>query len=251
MPDALKNGAGPLSVLLVVFVLTPCLRAQDLNHLLTQTYLQSASTPSSTGSAPAGKPSLDQEGERNDEQPKRAGATPSEDHYYPRSIFVYGGTWSDNDFGDILLGKTAPRDSHVWAFGMSRTVYEYNRNLLFELELNVAKHTGEQHHWAFNSAFSARWMRFPWDEHVNSTLSFGLGPSYALDRPEIENEPDEDTARFLIFMVTEATFGLPGKRGSRWETFVRIHHRSGGFGLIKESIGSNFITVGLRYRFGQ
>jgi len=169
--------------------------------------------------------------------------------YYPRSVFLYGGRWTDNQFGDLLIGRTEPDESYLVAAGVSRTVHEYNRNLLFETELNVTRHVEEQNHWAFNGALSARWMRFPWDRYVNSTFAFGLGPSYALERPEIEEEDDEDTARFLIYMMTELTFGPPGPRGSRWETFIRIHHRSGGFGLIKDSIGSNFITLGLRYRF--
>ncbi len=174
----------------------------------------------------------------------------SDFRYYPWSVFVYWGKWSDNEFGNIILARAQTRDSHVSVAGGSRTVAEYNRYLLFETEFNAAKHFESQNHWAFNGALSARWMIFPWDGLVNSTLSFGVGPSYALESSDIEGETKEDTSRFLIYMVTELTFGPPGRRGSRWESFLRIHHRSGAFGLIRESVGSNFITFGVRYRFG-
>jgi hypothetical protein len=41
-----------------------------------------------------------------------------------------------------------------------------------------------------------------------------------------------------------------GRSDSKWSVPVRIHHRSGVYGLIApRKVGSNFITIGLRRDF--
>lgn len=149
-----------------------------------------------------------------------------------------------------MLGRTDLGDSHVGVIGASRTLWHYSENLLVEGEVNIARHRGEQNHFELNSAMSARWISFPWDSYVNSSFSFGMGTSLATELPEIEEmEADRDASQTLFFLQTEVTFGPPISADSPWETFVRIHHRSGGFGKIIDAQGSNFLTFGIRYRF--
>ena len=165
------------------------------------------------------------------------------------SIFAYGGKWSDNRIGEIIQGRTKLRSSYVWVGGVSRKVHDFNDDLQLEMEFNVARHSGKQDHYEFNAAASLRWQSFPWDRYVNSTLSYGLGPSYAERRPPIEQRSDRDPTHVLVFMPVEITFGPPEKYDLPWEVLLRVHHRSGAYGVVSDAGGSNIISTGLRFRF--
>lgn len=180
--------------------------------------------------------------------------SPGEAHAEERerewSVCVYRGKWSNNRIGEILQGRRVIRSSYIWAAGIARPVYRFSEDLLLEAELNIATHAGMQSHSEFNAAVNLRWLRFPWDRHVNSTASFGLGPSYAHERPPIETSHTRHTpARLLVFMPVEMTFAPPERKDSSWEVLCRIHHRSGAYGVVSNAKGSNFIAAGLRWRF--
>src|SRR5690606_19259995 len=51
----------------------------------------------------------------------------------------------------------------------------------------------------------------------------------------------------LVYLGAELNFSLV--EAPQWETFVRVHHRSGGYGFIADLDASNAITGGLRYKF--
>ncbi len=165
------------------------------------------------------------------------------------SVFGYGAQWSANNIGAILRGETEFRASYLAVAGGSRTLYGYGRSLRLELEANAAAHTGLQHHSELNTALLVRWNRFPWDRLVNTSVAFGLGPSYAFRTPEVERHPRRPASRLLVFMPVEITFALPHDHNPRRELLLRIHHRSGAFGVVSDARGSNFVSAGFRYRF--
>jgi hypothetical protein len=168
----------------------------------------------------------------------------------PWAVFAYGGRFTDTRFVHIVFrGRTEFRNSYVWVMGVSRKIYDFNEHLGVEGELNIARHSGLQNHFEFNGAVLLRWNTFPWDNHVDTSLAYGLGQSYATERPPIEEEPDRRATHVLISMPAELTFAPPKSRGSPWEVMVRIHHRSGAFGLFKDAGGSNFVSLGMRYRY--
>ncbi len=51
----------------------------------------------------------------------------------------------------------------------------------------------------------------------------------------------------LVYLGAELNFSLVDL--PQWETFVRVHHRSGGYGFIADIDASNAITGGIRYKF--
>jgi hypothetical protein len=166
------------------------------------------------------------------------------------SVFVYGGQWTDTRFMEIVFqGRTDFQSSYVWVAGVSRNVHDISRHLRAECEFNVGLNSGRQDHGEMNTAFSLRWRTFPWDRYANTSLAYGLGISYAFERPPIEEEPDRRASRTLIFMPFELTIAPPREKKSPWEAMARIHHRSGAFGIFKDAGGSNFLTAGLRCRF--
>ncbi len=165
------------------------------------------------------------------------------------SAAVYGGRLSDNRIGEILYFRTQMEPSHVWAVTLTREVYRVTDDLVAEIEGNLARHTGLQDHFEINGAFLLRWRRFPWDRFVKTTLSYGVGPSYALRKPAVERRSEREPAHLLVFMPVELTLAPPERFERAWKTLVRVHHRSGAYGVVSNASGSNFVTVGLRYRF--
>jgi hypothetical protein len=165
------------------------------------------------------------------------------------SVFAYGGQWSDNPIGKILLFQTKFENSYVWAAGISRKIIDITDDLLIEAELGAARHTGLQDHFELNASFNLRWHNFPWDNFVNTSIAYGLGPSYANRRPPVEESSRQKPAHVLVFMPLEITLAPPKQHNLPWEFIVRVHHRSGAFGVVSDAKGSNFVTVGLRYRF--
>ncbi len=166
------------------------------------------------------------------------------------SVYAYGGQWTDTRFVRIVFrGQTDFQNAYVWVVGGSRNIYSFSRHLRAEGEFNLAQYSGRQNHREVNTAFSLRWRTFPWDRYVDTSLAYGLGLSRAFERPPIEEEPDRRAVRTLLSMPTELTFAPPREKRSPWEVMLRIHHRSGAFGVFRDAGGSNFVSLGVRYRF--
>jgi hypothetical protein len=161
------------------------------------------------------------------------------------SAFAYGGKWSDNRWNEIIRGQTALRSSYVGVAGAALKLHDFCDHLGLEGEANIAGNSGQQNHFELNTAAILRWQAFPKSRSVATSFGYGLGLSYAFDRPPIEEQPHRRASRTLLFMPTELTVGPPE---SPWELMLRIHHRSGAFGVFKDAGGSNFISLGLRFR---
>ncbi len=165
------------------------------------------------------------------------------------SVFAYVGEYHHRHIHQILTGDTKSGNTYVWSLAATRHIYDISEDLSLELEVNTAYHTRKQHHWEINSSLNLRWHSFPWDEYVNTSFAYGLGPSYAFKKPFVEEREDTHPSHLLVFMPVELTFTAPDKYDATWESFVRIHHRSGAWGVVSNSKGSNFISAGIRYRF--
>jgi hypothetical protein len=77
-------------------------------------------------------------------------------------------------------------------------------------------------------------------------ISLGDGPSFATEPPKLEMKNFEEAKRLQNYVFLELTFGLP--RFPRWDLVIRIHHRSGIFGLLGGS-GSTVPALGIKYKF--
>lgn len=155
---------------------------------------------------------------------------------------------TDADLADCLGGNFSWEDAHLVAFGLGRRLITVWNHLNFELEGQVGKYFGDQDHLEFNLLLIARWLTFPWNDYLKTTLAVGNGVSYATDIPEIEAENHAKTARLLDYLMFELTFGLP--QYPQWDLITRVHHRSGAYGLFDGVHGaSNALALGLRYHF--
>jgi len=176
-----------------------------------------------------------------------------------------GSLMADNGALSVYWAKNSPdrlvdivrhlnpemRASYLNTVALSRVWHESKR-LRWEWELQVARHHGMQSHWESNAVLVARWMHFPWDQWLDTRFAFGQGLSYALEVPPLEprSEPDEEeSARLLNYLLLELEV-VPPRAEAHWSGFIRLHHRSGVFGTFSGvEGGSNFIGLGVRYRF--
>ncbi len=174
---------------------------------------------------------------------------------WPGSLFaqefalaLYGAQMTREKWEQAILPGAQYTDATLLAVAGAWTAKRFfNDQLSWEMEAVVGKHFGGQHHWEFDlSIFGFRWHRFPWDEHLATSLAWGIGPSYATRIPKVELDTNENSNRWLIYWFGELTMGPPK---ARWEALLRLHHRSDGFGTVHEDGGSNALGAGVRYHF--
>ena len=165
-----------------------------------------------------------------------------------QQVSVYLGQHAQNRLVHILSRLSAGRqDSYLVSVAYGRPFHRTG-GLRWEWEGQLVRHVGKQRHVELNAVLVARWMRFPWDRWLDTRVAFGEGLSWASETPPLEprGDPDgeEGSARLLNYLLLEVE-GTPPR--SPWSGFVRIHHRSGVFGLFDGvEGGSNFIGLGVR-----
>jgi hypothetical protein len=120
--------------------------------------------------------------------------------------------------------------------------------LQLEGEVDVAKRFNGANEWEVDVLPVVRWTSFPWNRFLYTNARVGaLGFSYVtgISDWERQNSGNDKGSRLLQFLVMELTFA-PSKTSSS-EAFIRIHHRSGDYGLFNGAAGgSNYLAVGFR-----
>ncbi len=165
-------------------------------------------------------------------------------------LMVFGGALSTNEFlSEIILGGTlAFEDSGVAGVGLSKRLFDLGDYVGFDAEGQVIRHFGEQDHWEFTALILLRWLVFPWDKYVDTTLAVGEGISHASRVPVLERRAfgEDESTDTLNYLVGELTFRLP--EVSSWELSLRFQHRSGVFRTIDnvQESSTNFV-VGLKF----
>lgn len=163
------------------------------------------------------------------------------------AVTIFGGAMNSGNIEDILsLQHVRYRDANLVGLGVSKRFGGLWDVIDFEIEGQVDRHFGREHHWEFNLPVIARWKAFPWNAYVPTSFAFGVGPSYATQKPAQERAQNGGTQRFLIYWVAELEMGLPDEP---WSVLTRLHHRSTAFGLSGRTGGSTWTLVGLRRRF--
>jgi hypothetical protein len=119
--------------------------------------------------------------------------------------------------------------------------------LYFEGEVHMVRHFAGQRHWEFNLPFGIRLTTARRMLGLADSLAFGLGPSYATEPPPHEARPGVPNARFRVYFHIEAARQLSDANGT--QLFLRVHHRSGVWGLVAPRGSSDAIAIGFRRRF--
>lgn len=172
------------------------------------------------------------------------------------SAVMYGGQWTETDLVPILTRqRTDYRNSNIWALGLNR-VFMYRNAFRAEGEVIAAKHTGVMKHGEV-VAVGILHLTVP---GTPVFLRGGEGLSIATENPSMENRTfdplkwpwtlhSQKSSQYLNYLMFEVGFNLPTSQPI--ETFLRIHHRSGIFGLMcPPTCGSNFVSYGVRMPIG-
>lgn len=164
------------------------------------------------------------------------------------AVSLYGGALTDEDWHRSITGQADFVDSQLLVAAVQRNVWgSSENNWSLGVEANMAKHFGTQEHWEFNlPVFTANWHAFPWQETLNQSVGFGMGPSVTTQRPRTEEELNPSSRHVMLYWHLETSFALPD---SPWAVLFRLHHRSTAYGVFGDEGGSNALTTGLRYKF--
>jgi len=170
-----------------------------------------------------------------------------------RAVTSYVGVYSDNSLPEEILPlkKIQFEDSYLIAVAYDEVFHSFwDDHGRWEWEVQGVKHWGQQTHWELNALLILRWREFPWNETVRTSFALGEGLSWAseIPDPELESHTNEGATQLLNYLLLEWTFGLPSEPD--WDLVLRIHHRSGIFGLFDGvDGGSNVLAVGVKYTF--
>jgi hypothetical protein len=160
------------------------------------------------------------------------------------ALTAFIGQNDDDRFVEILMLEGGDwESSYIAGLALSRHFATTFRHMHWEAETSVYRHWGLQRHWEANIALVARWTHFPWDRYLDTSVAFGQGISWAGDPPAVEGE----TRRILNHLLAEVE--ATPFRDTPLSLVLRVHHRSGVFGLYGVRGGSNFVNIGVRYRF--
>ena len=162
------------------------------------------------------------------------------------ALTLLGGRYSGSKLLE-LGGRADFKDSYTAGLAVSYQFVDWGRHMRWELEGQMLKHFGEQEHVEFTSSINVRWITFPWNHYLDTSVAIGGGLSVTSEVPVLEKRDPENSqaATLLHYLLLEAAVGLPN---SNWSLVGRVHHRSGIFGLFSHS-GSNVLEIGVRYRF--
>lgn len=170
---------------------------------------------------------------------------------------VFGGNYVENSLGQVLIGKPQPPTSwtyrtedHLIGTTFSRRTRKFWGHLTFEPEIGIGQRFGLQDETEFWAALFFRYHGFPWDNYVITTIAASTGLNWATGISDIEKDraDDGEGSQLMHYFAPEITFALPSAPNS--QLFLRVHHRSGVFGLVSDANGgAQYGSVGVRIWF--
>jgi len=164
------------------------------------------------------------------------------------AVTLYGAQLSADSLGDTLAGQADYEDAYLVALALSKRMVSFGEYVDLELEGQAVKHFGDQDHWEFNGLPVLRWLPFPWDGYLETSLAIGAGLSYAMETPPVEEIGVSDTPKLLGYLMFELAFQLD--RLPAWSLVARLHHRSGANGLFSDRLdASNAVGLGVKFTF--
>ena len=182
----------------------------------------------------------------------------------PDSILVFGGWATETDFTTVV---SKPWTAHLNDVGVIGASYSHRLGTVNELlgdfalgpvgdyfaieaEGGISGRFGGE---SLGEAWAALYLRYdglPWNDTIYTTLAANIGLSVLTEISdfELERGGDGKATEVLHYFAPEFTFASPENKDL--EVVLRLHHRSGVFGLFNGiTTGSTFISTGIRLRF--
>jgi len=193
--------------------------------------------------------------------------TPPEPLNFGAAFTLFQGQGADVNLPDIP--KTALRGDLIWenahfiGVHYQRLLYPIPgfrlipfpyviKGLRLELEGQATRHWGLQHNGEVHVALALRTQDFNPFLNLGFNLAYADGISHALSTPTYEDGPGggRTGARYATQHYIGIELALGWLTHPAWQVIGRIHHRSGIWGIFApQGVGSNFFTLGLRWRY--
>ncbi len=164
------------------------------------------------------------------------------------AVSGFGGVLLDNDFQEVLQPwRLEIEGSQLAGIAGEARLARPLEGLDIGVEAQIVRHVHGQTHWELNApVLTARWMRFPWDAHLDTSAAFGLGLSVTSETPRREIRNEGASQPMMAYWMVELSVALPPED---WELIARLHHRSTAYGTFGDKGGANALVMGLRHRF--
>lgn len=167
----------------------------------------------------------------------------------PRNLLTAQLDFENAYFVSVGLNQVMVRDFSILGV---------RRNSL-EIEGQLVKHFGGQDHIEVTAAAALRSGEVGLIRRSSLNGALAIGLSYATRNPDFEYGPAYrgpaggvrglDARQLQFYLGFEAE--LSPSRGSGFHLLARLHHRSGGYGLISpQRTGSNYLGLGVRFDLG-
>lgn len=170
---------------------------------------------------------------------------------YDEAVFFFGGRFHQDWFGTSLKPWELTWDD-AWIAGAG-----YQRTWLDWHDVRIGGEVGVSGRFAPDGASAELWggLFARYDglvllDTLRVSPAWTTGFSVSTGTQGWEGERMDAWGEFepvLVYLGAELNFSLVDQ--PQWETFVRVHHRSGGYGFIADLDASNAITGGIRYKF--
>jgi hypothetical protein len=180
------------------------------------------------------------------------------------SVMIFGGVASETNFTELMY---SPWSTDVNPIGVMGASYSHRLGTVNELvgdidlgqigddftieaEGGTSFRFGDEH---LGEAWAALYLRYdglPWNDTVYTTIGVNTGVSLLTGISDFEEGRDDKgkSSEFLHYLGPEFTFADP--KNKDLELVLRLHHRSGVFGLFDGVVsGSTFLSAGIRVRF--
>ncbi len=177
----------------------------------------------------------------------------------PGSISILGGvTVGNNTLGSVLfpidLSEKGLGEGGFVGAAMSRQLVRFQRHFWLEAELGGGFRFEPAVDYYNPEAWGAIYLKydgFPWNDVIRTTVGVSTGLHWIAEL----TPGDTNYGQYAIpgnavlqhYFSPEIAFSFPERPQD--ELFIRIHHRSTGYGLFwNTEAGSNVVAIGLRFR---
>lgn len=172
---------------------------------------------------------------------------------------IYSGRYVQNSLGQVMV--TSPQPPLTWEYNNSDRLIAtaFSRttggrilwgHVSMEPEIGIGQRYGRQDETEVWAALFFRYHGFPWDKYLVTTVAASTGLNWASDVSEVEQARARDGqgSQLMHFFAPEITLAYPSVPNV--QLVLRMHHRSGVFGLVSDAWGgAQYGSVGLRIWF--
>ncbi len=146
--------------------------------------------------------------------------------------------------GEVYLLTASRRLGELrWEIGG----HTFHPQMELPFTLEIVDENGRAPFLDFNVSFMMRWVDFPWNHHVKTSVAMGVGLSYSekVYLMDIERHPNDDRSHLKFGWPIQITFASPDHPDHQLMLFLA--HQSGG--RVFDKGGVNSVGIGYRKDF--